>query len=210
MMQHEPPQVWQLTLFHIFLSVTSGAEGAVFGGTIAALRNGASHVTEACGMGIAGCGASQHWAMWSVAVAALFYAGIMNSLVLGSIYGPEITSTRGSNLSLVLTNLINRVRRHLDASQAAPRFKQWLALSLLFGVLGVMASAAIGGAVGGFVYGNFITGLGAAHGVPVIGWLFGIMFGLFAASFSAMLFGTIAGVVSGIMVRRQPRSPSRS
>jgi hypothetical protein len=66
MMQHEPPPVWQTALFHILLSVISGATSVMFGGTIAALRNGAARVTEACGMGIAGCGASQHWAMWSL------------------------------------------------------------------------------------------------------------------------------------------------
>ncbi|MBD2114663.1 MULTISPECIES: hypothetical protein [Cyanophyceae] len=207
MMQHETPPAWQTALFHILLSVTSGATSVMFGGTIAALRNGASHVTEACGIGIAGCGSSQHWATWSVAVAVLFYAGIMNSLILGSIHGPAMTSTRGSDLSLVLTRWM---RQNLDAAQASPRVKQGLVLSLLLGVLGVMASAAIGGAVGGYVYGNFITGLGAAHGVPAIGWLFGITFGLGAGSFGAMLFGSIAGIVSGVMLRRQPRSPRRS
>ncbi|MEP0904687.1 hypothetical protein NC969_04175 [Leptolyngbya subtilissima ST-M1] len=187
--------------------MTSGVEGVMFGGTIAALRNGASHVTEACGMGIAGCGSSQHWAMWSVAVAVLFYAGIMNGLILGSIHGPEMTYTRGSDLSLVLTKWM---RRNLDAAQASPRVKQGLVLSLLLGALGVIASAAIGGAVGGYIYGNFIAGMGAAHGVPAVGWLFGVMFGLTAAAFSAMLFGGIAGVASGVMLRRQPRSHRRS
>lgn len=198
MMQHETPQIWQNALFHSFLSVTSGAEGVMFGGTIAALRNGASHVTEACGMGIAGCGASQHWAGWSVALAVLFYAGIINSLILGSTYQPATTSTRGSDLSAVL---IKWVRRHLNAAKASPRFKQWVVLTLLLGVLGTTASAAIGGAVGGFLYGNFITALGAAHGVPAIGWFFGVTFGLGAAVLSATLFGGIAGVASGVMLR---------
>jgi hypothetical protein len=141
------------------------------------------------------------------AVAVLFYAGIMNSLILGSIHGSAMTSTRGSDLSLVL---IRWMGRNLDAAKASPRVKQGLILSVLLGLLGVMASAAIGGAVGGFVYGNFITGLGAAHGVSAVGWLFGIMFGLTAAAFSAMLFGGISGVVSGVMLRHQPRSPRRS
>lgn len=207
MMQHEPPPGWQTASFHILLSVTCGTASAMFGGTIAALRNGASHVTEACGMGIAGCGASQHWAMWSVAVAVLFYAGIINGLILGSTYGSEMTYTQGSDLSLVM---IRWMKRNLDAAKASPRVKQWLVLSLLLGVLGVMASAAIGGAVGGYIYGNFITGLGAAHGVAAVGWLFGMMFGLTAAALSAMLFGSVAGVVSGVMLRQQVRSHRRS
>jgi hypothetical protein len=202
MMQHETPPAWQTALFHILLSVTSGATSVMFGGTIAALRNGASHVTEACGISIAGCGASQHWAGWSVALAVLFYAGIINSLILGSTYQLAITSAQGSDLSAVL---IKWVRRHLNAAKTSPRFKQWVLLTLLLGVLGTTASAAIGGAVGGFLYGNFITALGAAHGVPAIGWLFGVTFGLGAAVLSATLFGCIAGVASGVMLWHLPR-----
>ncbi len=203
MMHHEPPPGWQTASFHILLSVTCGTGSALFGGTIAALRNGAAHVTEACGMGIAGCGSSQHWAMWSVAVAVLFYAGIINGLILGSTHGPATPSTQGSDLSLVM---IRWMKRNLDAAKASPRVKRWLVVSLLLGVLGVIASAATGGAVGGYIYGNFITGLGAAHGVPAMGWLFGMMFAVTAASLSAMVFGGIAGVVSGVVLRRQVRS----
>lgn len=206
MMQHETPPVWQTASFNILLSIISGLGGAMLGGTIAALRNGAAHVTEACGMGIAGCGSSQHWAMWSVAIAVLFYVGGINSLILGSLYPSEMTSAYSSDLALVLMRWMSRC---LDVAQRSPQFKQWVGVSLLVGVLGVAASAAIGGAVGGFVYGNFITGLGAAHGVPAIGWLFGMMFGTCVAGVSAGLFGGIAGVVSGVMLRQLPRSHRR-
>jgi hypothetical protein len=95
------------------------------------------------------------------------------------------------------------VRGRLAASRESSRYKQWLVLSLLVGVIGAVASAASGGAVGGFLYGNFITGMGAANGVPLIGWLFGIAVGISAGVVTAMLFDILLRVISGVMLPRQ-------
>lgn len=195
MMKHETPSIGQIVL-------VSGSIAVPLGGTIAALTNGVSHVTKACGRGIEGCGASQHWAIWSVSLAVLLYAGMISCLIWGSTYQPMFTSRRGSNLSSVI-NLGGWVRGRLAASRESSRYKQWLVLSLLVGVIGAVASAASGGAVGGFLYGNFITGMGAANGVPLIGWLFGIAVGISAGVVTAMLFDILLRVISGVMLPRQ-------
>lgn len=201
-MKHETPSIGRIVLLHLYSSFVSASIAVILGGTSAALTNGVSHVTKACGMGIEGCGASQHWAIWSVSLAVLFYAGMISCLIWGSTYQPMFTSRRGSNLSSVI-NSGAWVRGRLAASRESSRYKQWLVLSLLVGVIGVAASAAIGGAVGGFLYGNFITGMGAANGVPLIGWLFGIAFGMSAGGVSAMLFGILLGGISGVLLPRQ-------
>ena len=197
MTKQETPQIWQIALLHINLSLFSGGTGAILGSTIAASTNGVSHVTKACGMGIAGCGASQHWAIWSGSLAFLLYVGIISSLIWGSTNLPPFAD--GIRWG-------RWVKSNLTASNESPRFKQWLVFSLLLGVISAIASAAIGGAVGGFVYGNFITGMGATNGVPLIGWFFGVAGAVLGAGLSAMLFAIVAGVTSGAMLRRQPRS----
>lgn len=205
MTKHNPPPIFHIVSFHIYHALFAVVGGVMVGGSIAA-SNGVSHVTEACGRGIVGCGASQHWAIWSAAIAVIFYALIINSQILYLLSSKVALKQEPTNVSL-LSDEVDEVVRWIISILTTPkelrRFKQWLISNLLLGLLGVIAGAMSAGAAGGFLYGNFITGMGAANGVPLIGWLFGILIGMVFAGISALLFGLLSGVTSALMLPRQ-------